>query len=107
MEQSNKNYKSRAVGVMSEVGLTTDRDLSVLTVLKKHDVFYSSEILEVTWYEPLYNISPHQKKIFYYVCRTYYFCLLGSISIVLAGVSIRLLVRFCCIGEGLGTSNMS
>ena len=46
---------SRAVGVMSEVGLTTDRDLSVLTVLKKHDVFYSSEIPEVTWYEPLYN----------------------------------------------------
>ena len=26
-------------------------------VLKKHDVFYSSEILEVTWYEPLYNTS--------------------------------------------------
>ena len=48
MVQSNKYYKSRAVGVTSEVGLTTDRDLSVL---KKHDVFYSSEIPEVTWYE--------------------------------------------------------
>ena len=24
-------------------------------VLKKHDVFYSSAIPEVTWYEPLYN----------------------------------------------------
>ena len=55
MIQSNKYYKSCAVGVTSEVGLTTDRDLSVLTVHKKHDVFYSSEIPEVTWYEPLYN----------------------------------------------------
>ena len=37
------------MGVASEVGLTTDRDLSVLTVFKKHDVFYTSEIPEVTW----------------------------------------------------------
>ena len=28
--QSNTYYKSRAIGVTSEVGLTTDRDLSVL-----------------------------------------------------------------------------
>ena len=55
MVQSNKYYKSRAVGVTSEVGLSTDRDLSVLPVLKKHDIFYSSEIPEVTWYELLYN----------------------------------------------------
>ncbi len=55
MAQSHKYYKSRAVGVTSEVGLTTERDLSVLTVLKKHDVFYSSMIPEVTWYKPLYN----------------------------------------------------
>ena len=55
MVQSNKYDKSRAVGVTSKVGLTTDRDLSVLTLLKKPDVFYSSEIPEVTWYEPLYN----------------------------------------------------
>ena len=40
---------------MSEVGLTTESDLLVLTVLKKHDVFYSSKILEVMWYEPQYN----------------------------------------------------
>ena len=26
-------------------------------VLKKHDVFYTSTIPEVTWYEPLYNVS--------------------------------------------------
>ena len=52
MVQSNKYYKSRAVGVTSEVGLTTDREFSVLPVLKKHNVFYSSEISEVTWYEP-------------------------------------------------------
>ena len=55
MVQSKKYFKSRATGVTSEVGLTSDRDLSVLTVLKKYDVFYFSEIPEVTWYEPLYN----------------------------------------------------
>ena len=33
---------------MSEVGLSTDIYLSVLNVFKKHDVFYSSEIPEVT-----------------------------------------------------------
>ena len=32
MEQSNKYYKSHAVGVTSEVGLTTDRDLSELSL---------------------------------------------------------------------------
>ena len=53
--QSNKYYKPHAVGITFEVGLTTDRDLSVLAVLKKLDVFYSSENPEVTWYEPLYN----------------------------------------------------
>ena len=31
--QSNKYYKSHAAGVIFEVGLTTDRDLSVLDVL--------------------------------------------------------------------------
>ena len=55
MVQSNKYYKSRAVGVKFEEGLTTDRDISVLTVLKKHDAFNSSETPEVTWYEPLYS----------------------------------------------------
>ena len=53
MEQSDK-YKSHAVGVTSKVGLTADQDLSVPIMLKKH-VFYTSEILEVVWYEPLYN----------------------------------------------------
>ena len=57
---SDKYYKSRAVSITSKVGLTTDRDLSVLTVFKKHGVFYSYEIPEVTWYEPLYNISLHK-----------------------------------------------
>ena len=71
MAQSNKYYKSRAVGVMSEVGLTTDRDLSVLPVLKKHDVFYSSKILEVTW-SSHYTTSPSEK-MFYDVLRTSYF----------------------------------
>ena len=37
--QSNKYYKSRAVGVTYEIGLTPDRVLSELTVLKKHDIF--------------------------------------------------------------------
>ena len=59
--QSNEYYKSRADGVPPKVCLTTDRDFSVLTVLKKH-VFYSSEIPEVTWYEPQYNIFPPPKK---------------------------------------------
>ena len=49
MVQFNKYYKSGVVGVTSEVGLTTDRDLSALTVLMKNDVFYSSAIPEVTW----------------------------------------------------------
>ena len=40
------------MGVTSEVGPTTDQDLAEL---KKYDVFYTSVILEVTWYEPLYN----------------------------------------------------
>ena len=64
--QSNKYHKSHTVGVTSEVGLTTDRDLSVLPMPKKHNVFYSLEIPEVMWYKPLYNISP-QKEFFYYV----------------------------------------
>ena len=55
MVQSNKYYKFRTVGVASEVGFTTDRDLSELLVLKKHDVFYSSEIPEVRLYNPHYN----------------------------------------------------
>ena len=64
MVQSDKHYKSRAVGVTSEVGLTTDRDLSELSlsfsfcfflVLEKHGDFYTSTIPEVTWYESLYN----------------------------------------------------
>ena len=53
--QTNKYHKFHAVGVMSEVGLTTDRDLSELSVLRKHNDFNSSEIPEVTWYKPLYN----------------------------------------------------
>ena len=50
MVQSNTFYKSRTVGVTSEIGLTTDRDLAQLSVLKKHDVFYTTAIPEVTWY---------------------------------------------------------
>ena len=53
--QSDKYHKSRAVSVMFMIGLTTDRDHSVMTVLRKHNVFYSSEVSEVTWYEPLFN----------------------------------------------------
>ena len=53
--QSNKYYKSRAVSVTSEVGLTTHRDLAEVSVLKKHDVFYISAIPEVTWYESQCN----------------------------------------------------
>ena len=49
---------SCTVGVTTEVGLTTDRDLSVL---KKHNI-YSSEIPEVMWYEPLYNNNSSLKK---------------------------------------------
>ena len=61
MVQSDKYYKSRAVGVASKVNLTT-----VLTEIfqyrpcaKKHSVFYISEILEITWYEQLYNTFIH------------------------------------------------
>ena len=53
--QSNKYYKSRAVSVTSEVGLTTDRDLAEPTCLRNTMSFYTSTIPEVTWYEPLYN----------------------------------------------------
>ena len=42
MVQSNKYYKSRAVGVTSEVGLTTDRDLAEHCVL--NTCFYTSAI---------------------------------------------------------------
>ena len=45
--QSNKYYKFRAVDVTSKVGRTTDQDLSVLAVLKKH-ISYSSEIPGIT-----------------------------------------------------------
>ena len=55
VEESNKYYRSRVVGVTSEVGFTTDRDLLVFPGLKKYDVCYSSVIPEVTWCEPLYN----------------------------------------------------
>ena len=71
MVQSHKYYKFRAVGVKFEVGpklswSKLDRDLSVLAVLKKHDVFYSSEIPKVMWYGPLYDsifITLYNKKI--------------------------------------------
>ena len=67
--QSYKYNKSRAVSVTSEVGLTTERNLSELSVsccfflfvsfyfyvLKKHGGFYTSTISEVTCYEPVYN----------------------------------------------------
>ena len=56
MVQSNKFHKSYAVGVMSEVGLTTDQDLAEL-MLKKYIVFYTSVIPEVVWYESLYNTN--------------------------------------------------
>ena len=45
MVQSIKYYKFHVVGITSEVGLTTDWDLSVLSMLKKYDLCYSSEIL--------------------------------------------------------------
>ena len=64
MVQFDLYYESRAIGVTSEVGLTTDqrafRAVSLLLllshVLDKHDVFYTIAISEVMWYEPLYNI---------------------------------------------------
>ena len=59
MVQSNIYYKSRAVGVTSEVGLTTDGDLAELYVLKKHDAFGTSTIPGVRWYEPLYYTHIH------------------------------------------------
>ena len=67
MAQSDKYPKSRAAGVTSEVFLTTDRRPSELSlcfsfffcfsVLKRHGVFYTPAIPEVTWYEPLYNTN--------------------------------------------------
>ena len=63
MVLSEEYHKSRAVGVMSNVGLTTDQcpfravslSASVSPVLKRLGVFYTSAIPEVSWYEPLYN----------------------------------------------------
>ena len=61
--KSYKYHKSCAVGITSEDGLTTDRDLAELRVLKKHDVFYTSAIPEVTWYEPLYNKPTYNSSV--------------------------------------------
>ena len=55
MVLSDKYYKSRAVGVTSEVDLTIAWDIAELNVLRKRDVVYTSAIPEVTWYELLYN----------------------------------------------------
>ena len=62
--QSDKYYKSRTAGVTPEVGLTTDRDLSVPMCLR-NNFFYTSKIPEVMWYEPLYNTNQIKiKKLF-------------------------------------------
>ena len=60
MIQSNKYYKSRDVGVTSEVGLLLteifQRSLSFcFCELQKLGISYTSLIPEFTWYEPLYN----------------------------------------------------
>ena len=57
MVQSNKYYKSHAVAVTSEVGLTTDRSLAEPSMLKKENVFYTSVFPEVTCYEPQYMFT--------------------------------------------------
>ena len=62
MVQSNKYYKTRAVGVTSEVDLTTDQDLGMK---KRHDVFYTSAIPEVTWYKSLYNSKLELRSRYY------------------------------------------
>ena len=42
--------RPKLVLLLTEIFQTPD-------VLKKHDVFYTSAIPEVTWYEPLYNTN--------------------------------------------------
>ena len=42
-------------------------------VLKKHDVFYTSVILEVTWYEPLYNIYIYKLATVMWATRRFLF----------------------------------
>ena len=71
MVQFDWYYKSRAVGVTSEVGLLLTDVLSELSLcfsfyfyfcfsmLEKQGVFYTSVIPEVTWYKPLYNTKLH------------------------------------------------
>ena len=55
--QSNKYYKSRFVGCyVRSWSYYWPRTFST-NVIKKHDIFYTSEILEVTSYDPLYKRS--------------------------------------------------
>ena len=75
MVQSDKNYKSRAVGITSEVCLTTDRRpfravscfsfcfCICFPVLARHGVFHTSAIPEDMCYEPLYNTLASHKTI--------------------------------------------
>ena len=62
MVPSHEYHKSRAVGVTSKVGLQLTQIFQTslfvslwFCVLRKHGVFYTFAIPEVTWYEPLYN----------------------------------------------------
>ena len=67
--QSNKYYKSHTVGVMSEVGLITDRDLSVLIVLKKQCLLFlqdtGSHVVRATIRHKYIQIMLHPKSCNY------------------------------------------
>ena len=78
--QSNEYYKSRAVSVMSEVGLTTDqhpfRAIFLLLLLSAYAAetlrLYTSAILEVMWYEKLYNTNYLSVGIYIYIYTQLY-----------------------------------
>ena len=85
MIQSNKYYKSCAVGVTSEVGLTTDRDLSVLTVHKKHNG--SHVVWAAIQYLPRYLL---ETKIYEYITISF------TITVYLF-ILVTTLVKSSCV----------
>ena len=72
MVHPDQYYKSLAVGVTYEVAILLTDVLSEVFCLsfcfclrhKRQGVFYTSAILEVTWYKPLYNINKKKLNLF-------------------------------------------
>ena len=62
----------------------------VLTVLKKHNVFYSSKIPEIMWYEPQYN-SLH----FYFLIIFVMFIFMLSVLDAVTSLSLLFFMFWC------------